>query len=244
MLLSNDPHQKELFDYFHTGRKLQFDKGEIILRSGDEPRGVYHIESGYVKIYSLSKDGNEHTQMFYRPGEMFPVLWIFHDAIRNVYYQATSSVTLWVVPKEDFKTFIGQNQQLAMSLLEQTTDMFRLYAGRIDNLLYSDSYERTAYCLLSLKDRMGSQQGKDWIITVPVTHQDIASSVNLTRETVSRCMQRLKRHGLIDMNDHRIVIKDVAGLMKIIGFEEAVSMWPMLVEHVPSPQNALHKRVW
>ena len=235
MLLSNDPTHKELFDYFHSGRKLQFAKGEIILRAGDEPRGVYLIESGYMKVYSLAKDGTEHTHIIYEPGDIFPVIWIFKDAIRNVYYQATSLLTVWVVPKDEFKQFVSGNSETAMLLLEQVTDMFRMYAGRIDNLMYSNSYERTAYRLLSLMDRLGEEEHALWVINAPVTHQDIASSVNLTRETVSRCMQRLKSKDLVDTDEHhRIIIKDVAGLMKIIGYDEAIGMWPQLAEYAPT----------
>jgi CRP/FNR family transcriptional regulator len=234
MLLSTDPNHKELFDYFRSGRQLQFDKGEIVLRAADEPRGVYLIEQGYMKVYSLSKEGTEHTHIMYEQGDIFPVIWIFKDAVRNVYYQASSPLTVWVVPKAGFKDFISHNTQTAMLLLEQVTDMFRLYAGRIDNLMYSNSYERTVYRLLSLMDRLGEADGGGWAITAPVTHQDIASSVNLTRETVSRCMQRLKRHGFINTDDdRRIVIKDIPGLMKIIGYDEAVGMWPQLAEYVP-----------
>lgn len=232
MLLTNDPTHKELFDYFHSGRKLEFQKGEMVLRAGDEPRGVYLIETGHVKVYALSKEGSEHTHMLYQPGDIFPIIWIFKDAIRSVYYQAIENSTLWIVPKQDFKEFIARSPQTAMSVLEQSADMFRLYAGRIDNLLYSNSYERTAYRLLSLLDRLGEQTGDDWFINAPVTHQDIASSVNLSRETVSRAMERMKRRGLIAQDDkRRIVIKDIPGLMKIIGEDEAVGMWPQLAKY-------------
>lgn len=234
MLLSNDPKHQELFDYFHTGRKVVYQKGEIILRAGDEPTGVYLVETGYIKAYSLSKEGTEHTHIAYHPGEIFPVMWLMVDAVRNVYYQVIAETTVWIVPKSELKEFISQNNRMAMALLEQTTDMFRLYAGRIDNLMYSNSYERTAYRLLSLLDRMGKQVDGEWLIRAPVTHQDIAGSVNLTRETVSRAMERMKRKGFIAYDDsRRIVIKDIPGLMKIIGYDEAVGMWPQLAEYVP-----------
>lgn len=234
MLQSDNPAHNQLFDYFHTGRKLEFQKGEIVLRAGDEPRGVYLMETGYIKAYSLSKEGNEHTHIVFHPGEIFPVMWLMVDAVRNVYYQAIAPTTVWLVPKEDFKQYISQNNQMAMALLEQTTDMFRLYAGRIDNLLYSNSYERTAYRLLSLMDRMGKQVDGKWLIRAPVTHQDIASSVNLTRETVSRCMERMRRKGLISQDDQRrIVLEDITGIMKIIGYDEAIGMWPHLSAYVP-----------
>lgn len=234
MLHSDNPSEKQLFDYFHTGRRLEFQKGEIVLRAGDEPSGVYLIETGYIKTYSLSKEGNEHTHLVYHPGEIFPIMWIMVDAVRNVYYQAIAPTTVWIVPKQDFKEFITQNNQMAVALLQQTTDMFRLYAGRIDNLLYSNSYERTAYRLLSLMDRMGKQVDGKWLIRAPVTHQDIASSVNLTRETVSRCMERMRRKGFISHDEQRrIVLEDIAGIMKIIGYDDAVGMWPHLAAYVP-----------
>lgn len=229
MLLSNDPPQKKLYNFFQTGRRLQYDKGEIVLRAGDVPQGVYLIESGYMKVYSLAKDGTEHTHVLYEVGDIFPVMWIFKDAVRNVYYQATAPTSLWIVSKPEFKKFIASHSDVGMLLLEQVTDMFRLYAGRIDNLMYSNSYERTAYRLLSLMDRLGKEIDGVWVINAPVTHQDIASSVNLTRETVSRCMQRLKNRGFVDADvKHRIIIKNPAGLMKIIGEEEAIGMWPQL----------------
>lgn len=229
MLLSSDLPQQKLYNFFQTGRRLQYEKGEIVLRAGEEPRGVYLIEFGYMKVYSLAKDGTEHTHVMYEPGDIFPVMWIFKDAVRNVYYQATAPATLWIVSKSDFKKFIASQSDVAMLILEQVTDMFRLYAGRIDNLMYSNSYERTAYRLLSLMDRLGNETGDSWVINAPVTHQDIASSVNLTRETVSRCMQRLKNKGFIATDrDRHIIIKNPTGLMKIIGEEEAVGMWPQL----------------
>lgn len=231
MLLSQDPSHKQLFDYFHTGRKLEFAKGEIILRAGDEPQGVYLIEHGHMKVYSLSKEGNEHTHIFYQPGDIFPVIWAFKDVTRNVYYQAIEPLTLWLVPKDRFKQFVSTNAQTTMVVLEQTTDMFRMYAGRIDNLLYSNSYERTAYLLLSLMNHVGEHAGDDtdWRIGLPITHQDIANSVNLSRETVSRAMERMKRKELIAYDEkRRIIIKNPAGLMKIIGVDEAVGMWPQL----------------
>lgn len=226
---STDPAYEELLDFFHKGRKKTYQKGEVILRAGDIPQGIYLIEKGNIKIYALSKEGDEHTHVFYQAGDIFPLIWAFKEAIRNVYYQALEDVVVWVVPKEEFLAFVNENVHVAVKLLGQAVEMFRLYAGRIDNLLYSNSYERTAYRLLSLKDRFGEKHSDGWIINSPHTHQDIASTVNLTRETVSRAMERMQRRGIIAYDTkRRIVIKDVAGLMHVIGEDEAIGMWPEL----------------
>lgn len=223
-----DPISKEFQDLFHHGRKQVYQKDEIILRAGDTPQGVYLIESGYIKIYALSKRGNEHTHLFYMPGDIFPVIWAFKDAVRNVYYEAMQQTTVWLVPRDEFKAFVDTHAQVATALLERTVDMFRLYAGRIDNLLYSNSHDRIAYCVLSLLDRFGEQQ-KDgnWLITIPITHQEIASSVNLSRETASRGFERLQRKGVIGYDaQRRIIVKDLPALASAIGEDDVLGMWP------------------
>lgn len=228
-----DPTQ-ELITFFHTkGRKRVYKKGEIILHAGDTPQGMYLIEWGYVKVYALSKQGTERTHMFYRSGDIFPMLWAFKDAVRNVYYEALEPVTIWVIPRDDFMQFIISHPEANMKLLQQVVEMFRVYAGRIDNLLYPNSYDRTAYCLLSLMSRYGDKIPEGWVINAPITHQDIANAVNLSRETVSRSLERLQRKGIVSHDKHRrIVVKDIAALVNIIGQEEILSMWPQYAEYL------------
>lgn len=224
----------DLMKFFHNGRKQVFKRNEIIMRAGDTPQGIYYLEEGHVKVYSLSKQGDEHTHLFYMPGDIFPMMYAFQDAIRNVYYEAQENTVVWLVARDKFREFANSNAKAAIGLLEQSLDMFRIYAGRIDNLLYSNSHERTAYRLLSIVERMGRiQSDGTWIVKAPITHQDIASSVNLSRETVSRAMERLRRKGIIGPNiHHQLIVNDLSALAHIVGEDEVVGMWPHLAKFI------------
>jgi len=225
----------ELVKFFRTGRQQKYRKGEIILRAGDTPQGIYWIESGWVKIFALDKHGVEHTHLFYQKSDIFPMIWAFKDAIRNVYYEAFDDTVVWLVPKNEFKKFLESHAESAVYMLEHAVNMFRLYAGRIDNLLYSSAFERTVYRLISLLDRLGERKPDgSWIVDVPITHQDLASSVNLSRETVSRCMERLRRKGIIGPNvDKMLHVNDLPALIHIIGEDEVVGMWPEFAKYLP-----------
>ncbi len=222
-----------------SGRKLTFAKGEIILRAGDEPQGVYLIEQGIVKIYALSKQGEERIHLFYAEYDVFPLMWAFKQAVRNVYYETLEPTTLWVIPLETFREYVSKNPEAANRLLEQAVGLFRLYAGRIDNLLRPNSHDRIAHVLISLTSRFGVQTApNEYTIDAVLTHQDIGSSINLTRETASRALERLKKNGVITYDDERrIVIKDMEKLIKIVGEEEVMSMWPDLVRHTAYTQT-------
>jgi CRP-like cAMP-binding protein len=52
------------------------------------------------------------------------------------------------------------------------------------------------------------------LIEVPLRHQDIASSINATRETTSRELSALERKGLLVNKPSSILLKDVESLSK------------------------------
>lgn len=236
---AHDPQSSQLEEFFRGGRKCFYKKDEIILRAGDNPQGVYYIESGFIKIYSLDKEGNEHIHLFFSRGDLFPKIWIYSDAVRNVYYEAMEDTVIWLVPRDEFKKLVASNSEIAVMMLERVVGLFRLYAGRIDNLLYSDSHERVAGCLISLANFRGKKTEAGFVIDAPLTHQEIASSINLSRETTSRAMGRLQRNGVIGYDQFRhIVIKDLQKLVDIIGEDEVNGIWPKLIKQLKSGDAA------
>lgn len=220
----------EIKQFYTGGKKIEYRRGEVVLRAGEEPRGIYFIEKGYLKVYGFSKDGNEHLHLIYGPGDLFPIIWLFEGAIRNVSYEAIRPLTVWLVEKESFLKFIKSKSTVLFSVLTHVTSLFRYYAGRIDNLLYSNSYEKVAYSIIGLVDRFGIKKGKKVIISVPLTHYDIASATSITRETASRALSRMHRKGILEYNaEHLIQINDLTSLIKIIGDDVVYGMWPELI---------------
>ncbi len=55
------------------------------------------------------------------------------------------------------------------------------------------------------------------MITAPVTHQDIANSINMTRETASRALGLLFEEELLGQDDHLFTILDMAKLQAELG---------------------------
>jgi CRP/FNR family transcriptional regulator len=65
-----------------------------------------------------------------------------------------------------------------------------------------------------MSQRFGKETDDGLLIEVPMRHQDIASSVNATRETTSRELAALERKGLIENKQSYTLLKDVEGLEK------------------------------
>jgi CRP/FNR family transcriptional regulator, cyclic AMP receptor protein len=219
-------------ELFRSGRRHTYQKNEMILRSDDTPQGVYLIESGMIKIYSLTKQGDEHVHHFFGPGDFFPLIWTIEGFTLNMYYEALGPVTLWIVPRETFMDHTAKNQALMLELLKAVVDRYRLYSGRIDNLLYSDARERSAYRLMSLANRFGTKTADGLVINANITHEDMAHSINMTRETFGRLISRFQQQGIIGYDEQRqLIIKDLVALARIIGQDEVDQMWPDLIKN-------------
>ncbi len=223
---------EKLKNLFRQGKQVNCHKNETILRAHEVPRGVYLIESGLIKMYSLSKQRNEHVLDFFGPDELFPIIWPFRSSVRSMNYEAISKASLWLIPRDKFREFLNENPDVMSDVLEELIDRYHLYVGRIDNLLYSDARERCAYRLLSLCNRFGTKVPKGIKIDALITHEDLAHSISMTRETFGRTLTRLQQKGMIAYDDqHHIVITDMPALADIIGRDEAGSMWPDLLEY-------------
>jgi len=81
----------------------------------------------------------------------------------------------------------------------------------------------TAGCgfLADLADHCGERRGGAIYIRLPLTHQDIASAIGTSRETVSRLLNRLKREGIVEAGRAGIVIRDPEALRREIGDADA-----------------------
>jgi CRP/FNR family transcriptional regulator len=228
-MIKHGVKSEKLKALFRSGKQFKYQKNATITRAGETPRGIYLIESGMIKIYSLSKQGDEHIHHFFGPGDFFPIIWSFRDSVRNMFYETLSPVKVWLIPRETFKDFITSNPDVMYEVLEELIDRYHLYIGRIDNLLYPDARERSAYRLLSLADRFGVKTVEGIVIDASITHEDLAHSINMTRETFGRAFGRLQQKGVIGYDDkHRLIIKDLPALSQIIGKDETKAMWPDL----------------
>lgn len=219
---------------FRSGREYKYQKGELILRAQETPRGVYFIESGLVKIYSVTKQQDEHVYHFFGPGDFFSTNWTFRNILTDYYYEALAPTTLRVIPRETLMQALDSDPVLLRQMFEEMVERYMLYTARISNLLYSDARQRCAYRLLSLANRFGFQTPDGLVIDAVITHEDLAHSISMTRETFGRLLSRLQSKGILAYDDQRrIVVKDLDSLMQVIGREEVALKWPALMKYLP-----------
>jgi CRP-like cAMP-binding protein len=113
-----------------------------------------------------------------------------------------------MIPREDLLWLMRQRPDLALSI----TKLFGLRRKRIENrlrnVLFLSSRQRMIRMLRELVESHGERQGNRCTIGLALSHQDLASLIGLTRETVTLVLGQLQEEGLIQLQHRRISVLD------------------------------------
>jgi CRP-like cAMP-binding protein len=211
-MLAGAPELRALVNFFHSGTKLAYSKGDFIIRPGAHPPGIFYIERGLVKAYDITKYGEENTLIIRKSGEFLGLTWGVTGQDKRIIYAAIAPTTVWVVPRKTFTDFIHANPATALPLIDTLTEMYRLHSERIMTLEYRTVRERLISFLITTANRFGERTPAGLRISVPLRHLDIASSISATRETTTRAMLELERKKLVSSQQSYITLLEVETL--------------------------------
>ena len=204
----------DLKRFFSGGRQLVYGRDELIVRAYDPPAGVYLVVSGYVKAYSIAKDGRENIHKILSAGDIFPILWAFTGNQKETFYQAIDKVKVNRATRKELLDYLTKNPRGLGIFIFKLIGMYEMALERIETLEQQHAAARVAAGLINLAARFG--QGRPACIAVPLSHSDIAGLTNVSRETVSRVISRLERQGAVKQSDGRITILDTRPLTALI----------------------------
>jgi len=75
---------KDLETFYAQFTPRVYKKGETLIRSDDDPQGIFYLKKGYVRQYSISPAGIELTLHILKPVSYFPLVWAINGT-PNVY---------------------------------------------------------------------------------------------------------------------------------------------------------------
>ena len=208
---------ESIIAHFSNGLLMQFTNGETIINGLNEPDGIYLIKKGFVKAYSTSKSGNVNLLLIHTDSEFIPLPWALDGThTTGLFYEAMTDVTILRASKDKLRTAMGNNTWLSQEILKQTVSIIAAYSQRIQTLEFRSARGRIIAELLALSERFGEKHGKEVLINAPITHQDIADSINMNRETASRALGQLFEEGLMGQKDHLFTILDLPKLREAL----------------------------
>jgi len=190
-----------------AGSIVHYPKGHVIFSAGELADRVYLIESGWVKIFRISADGRRATVGSIRsPGEMMGLAETLWGGERTCFAGAISNVTLVTVGKTKFEELLAVQSYLAIKVAKLLGARMREAESIIHEMVCWQAPGRLAMMLLKIGERCGVESKHGIKINMPLTHEEIASMVGTSRQTVTSLLNTFKQEKSIAQEGREIKI--------------------------------------
>jgi CRP-like cAMP-binding protein len=200
--------------FFKTKDDLHYKKGDIILEGSTDTRWIYFLEEGFIKEYSISPTGEENIYVILQSHDIFPLYTLFNDVRLHIYGEALTDVRIKMALRKNFIDLFLNDKNVTLYITQQLINRYLLFYNRIFTLEISSSYERIISFLLFLAKTMGKRYKGRIIFDAPITQENIANAVNVTRETASKELNNLARKNLIYKKKSTISITNIVSLQR------------------------------
>lgn len=197
----------------HLGRRKKYSKGSVIYRQGEHGFTFYFLLSGRVQVSIFQNDGSEFILEVMGRWSMFgesPAM----DGESRIATAITVEDSELI--EFDIRVIIGaipSCPELAVSLMRVIALKQRVLASRIQYLALPKPEMRIGELLGRLSELYGEEHDGRTLISIALTHEQIAAMTGATRVTVTRALKRLTELGVIEVKQRRISVIDPSRLL-------------------------------
>lgn len=171
-----------------------FAKNDVLYEQGSEPKAVYRLKKGKVKIEQLNQDGKTRIVYVYIEGDFFgfrPLLSREKHPVTAIFLE-DSEVEIY--EGNEFIKIAKESSTLSFNLVEILSFEFNVWINLISSLSHKSAKEKIALILLILNEKYRNEDGISEII---MTKSDIAKYTETSKETVVRVIGYLEEQGIV-----------------------------------------------
>lgn len=206
---------EQLKEFFASSKPTFYKKGDVVLRTGDVRAGAFYLKKGYIKDSSVSQDGREFILFIFKPNDIFSYSWIFNQTPNEHSFRAMTDCLIYEKSREGLLLFFEQNPAVLLMITQNIVLRMRGLMQRIENLAFDNALKKVGSILCILSERFGKKNEKGIVIPFPLTQQDIANLIGVSRETTSIEIKRIKEMGILVRSSRLYVITNINKLQKI-----------------------------
>ncbi|MBW1296078.1 Crp/Fnr family transcriptional regulator [Aquimarina litoralis] len=193
----------------NQGSANHYRKKEIIVHGTHFYKKVYFIKNGIVKISSITKNGEEIIPLLLTSGNFFgakPTIDCFYfDYTCEAYYSHTE------IQEYDltfFQKIIIDNKINDQDFLGIFCKQYKELERRIKTLYIRNAEQRLLNVFVEFKDKFDYQldSKNNIIICMPLNQEEMSNYIRVTRVTINKIINKLKRNLLIESDQNTLTL--------------------------------------
>lgn len=173
--------------------------GSIIMRTGQYIKSTVLIIRGKIKIYREDENGGEFFMYYLQPGQACAISMIC--ATKNqksqIMARVVEDVELVMIPLALMDKWMMQHRSWYEFVIDTYRSRFEEVLEVIDSIAFRAMDERLEFYLQRHATSCGCKELK-------LSHQEIASDLNTSREVISRLLKKMEQRGTVVLHRNNI----------------------------------------
>jgi CRP-like cAMP-binding protein len=189
-----------------------FPKDSILMFQGEIDERLLLLLSGRVKVTRAAEGGQELLLALRDAGDLLGELAFIDGSPRVATVTALEPVEALVLSGRSFRTYLESTPRVAVVLLESVASRFRESTVKRLQFAASDTLGRLASRIVELSDRYGTEAEEGLVVTMPISHEELASWTGASRAGVAQALQTLRELGWLQTERGRLIVQDADAL--------------------------------
>lgn len=199
MLLRNTPlgrmPEEVLAEFAHLMELKAFAAGQVLCREGEAGGLFCIVASGLLKAYRSLPSGREITIFLLRSGDSFGFLPLLDGGPFPMTVETMEHSWLLTLGRDVLLDFLNRTPAFSWLLLATLAAKVRECVDRLSVVTSQGAVARTAHALLSLASPAPDERSA--VATLPISQVELAQTLGIAPENLSRALTRLEGEGLI-----------------------------------------------
>ena len=170
------------------------------------------MAEGRIRICSTTPDGKQTILAFVEPGEVFGELSLIENGQREERAEAAANSTVILLPNDHLRSLMEQSAALSLGVTKLIGLRRKRVERRLRSLLFRNNRDRLSHLLIELSEQYGNPTADGIELSIRLSHQDLASIIGATRETVTTLLGEMQSEGLLKIRRQRLLILDLRKL--------------------------------
>lgn len=191
----------------HEGSIRELEKGQALIRQGDEFHALYFLVHGRLEISVTKRDGRRHMVGYVDIGDCVGLVGLIDGKceLNDVYARGESTVI--VIPADAVWKLLHTDPHLGLAIAKQLAMRNRFLSDRLAADASATIVARLARLLFSLHTTFGS---------VKISQSELADWAGASRQRVNFALQVLQKSGLIRADYAGVEIVDIKAFEKYL----------------------------
>ena len=195
-----DLTQEEVEEINKMVKMVTIKKGHVLYRPEEEAEVLFLLKKGKVQAYTLTAEGKRLIIETIDPGTFFGEMPLTAQSMHQTFAEATENSLVCVLSRGDLERLLQRRPKVAVRLVEILSRRLEETRNRLEEATFQNATARVCRALFRLTQETSELSG--------LTHQELADTTGLYRETVTNVLNRLQSQRLVELGKKKIVILD------------------------------------